>query len=302
MKYAKKAKESTGGTRKKYLIKYFKAYPSDFKTWVKIHFGKAYDREGNEIFTGVFYRDVYYILANDYESSSQNSDLIPMKLGYLTNPWGNFNPTIKYVKSMDKIPKEPISKKFKEVYDDLRIYYEAYGYNYDDEDFECIYDPKSGEMIGVYDYNKNCEISLMIRNELPKIIPLEILLRKVIFIGIGKNTNPYFIQGNYINKTMGFTFEFPTDISLLAEGEKEETFKKLARILESRTDDEIASFYYGLYFDCECSCDQYELNQRYKFEYKKMQEINPRIANQIKRAYEKLYTQDLKWVNSDLCS
>lgn len=302
LKYAKKAKESTGKKRKKYLIKYFKAYPSDFETWVKIHFGKVYNRAGNEIFVGLFYRNVYYTLINDCKSSSKDSDLITMKLGYHINPWSAFQPSIQYVKSMDQIPTEPISKKFKQVYDDLRTYYEAYGYNYNDEDFECIYDPKSGEMIGVHDYNENCEVSLMIRNELPRIIPLEILLQKTISLAIGKNTNPYFIQVNYIKDAMAFTFEFPTDVNLLEVGEKKETFKKFASILDTRTDDEIASFYYGLYFDCECSCDQYKLNQRYKFEYKKMQEINPRIAHQIKRVYKKLYAQDLKWNDGDICS
>lgn len=157
------ASKSTGKKREKYLIKYFKAYPSDFATEFKLLFGKHYYSPAfvevlkieEAIFHGTFYGDTMYFVWENCEEKYLHKLYKEYDLyNYISNPWGTFHPKIKYVKSEEEIPKEPISPRFQEVYDNMKAYYQTY----------------YGSMVG---------------NELPKVIPHEALGRKVISLKIG---------------------------------------------------------------------------------------------------------------------
>jgi hypothetical protein len=234
LKYAKQAQESTGAKRKKYIIKYFKAFPSDFGSLFKLRFGKHYynhdpnKRQLNQleedIFYGSFYGDTLYIGTNDYDEK------------YFSNPWGTFNPTIKYVKSVEEIPQEPISLRFQEVYDNMKTYYKAY---YDAMD--------------------------MLLEEIPKVIPQEVAGKKVISRLIGGG------GGFYIDMLFVFVLGGPD--------RNEPLFIKL---LEERTDDEIASYYYYIYVDSHI------LITEYQEDYEHTKALSPRVAAQMQRAYERV--------------
>lgn len=107
------------------------------------------------IFHGTFYGDTMYFVWENCEEKYLHKLYKEYDLyNYISNPWGTFHPKIKYVKSEEEIPKEPISPRFQEVYDNMKAYYQTY----------------YGSMVG---------------NELPKVIPHEALGRKVISLKIG---------------------------------------------------------------------------------------------------------------------
>lgn len=195
------------------------------------------------IFHGTFYGDTMYFVVSDPENKHvyKEYDLY----NYISNPWGTFHPKVKYVKSEEEIPKEPISPRLQEVYDNLKAYCHAY-----------------------YD-------SIMVHNELPKIIPPEILGRKVISVRIGGG-------GGFADRI--FEFYLCCDID-------EALFIKL---LEERTDDEIASYYYAVYVGSYVLSTEYQqenydiLSIEYQENYECTKLLSPRLAAQMKRAYERV--------------
>lgn len=216
--YARKAEKSTGEKKKKYLIKFFKAFPRDFKTYFKLNHNTCYG-------------DTLYTIQQPY--------------GYVFshNPWGKFYPKEKIVNSMDEIPKEKTSFRFSK--DVINAYYGTLYKN------NWLYT----------DYNRD------ILEEVEKVVPAEIYYRKMISVCIG-----------------GFSDE-------------EEYFYKLAsleddmlfvKILEERTDDEIASYFYFGYDGPHPD----NFQKHYDYRYQKISAISARVAELMKKAYTRLLSEE----------
>jgi hypothetical protein len=88
LKYLKKASKSSGEKKKAYLIKYFKAFPSDFETYFKINAKNCY-------------QNTLYTVGDTYGHV------------FAHNPWGKFYPAQKVVRSEAEIPKGPGYKRRK---------------------------------------------------------------------------------------------------------------------------------------------------------------------------------------------
>jgi hypothetical protein len=109
LKYAKQAKESKGKKRAKYLIKYFRALPSDAGNYFKLRFGKHYYYDADckqfkEVMQyGKFYKNTLYV--NDYNQE-------PYSKEYKPNPFYPFEFNIEYVHSIEEnTPKRTCCKK-----------------------------------------------------------------------------------------------------------------------------------------------------------------------------------------------
>ncbi|ACE05919.1 hypothetical protein Aasi_0515 [Candidatus Amoebophilus asiaticus 5a2] len=88
LKYAKKIYESEGKKRKEYLIKYFNAFPRDFKTFFHLNYNN-------------YHEDTLY------KEYSDHSRYI-----FSHNPWLGFYPVIKSVASEKEMPQALLSEKF----------------------------------------------------------------------------------------------------------------------------------------------------------------------------------------------
>lgn len=219
--YAKKAQDSKGDKRKKYLIKYFKAFPSDFETFFKIN--------------NRYYGDTMYIVGNEWS------------YGYSRNPWGKFYPVEKVVARQEDVPKEKVSTRFKKVEGNIEKYYEAYVKWVDEE-------------MGGYFFTPFYEAS--------KVIPLEVYYRKMISVAIG----------GFSDGADGYYYGL---------GPIDDNDPLFISLLEERTDDEIASYFYFIYDGPHPKNYQSDYNSRYK----RINKISSRIAGLMKKAYEKLLSE-----------
>jgi hypothetical protein len=221
LKYAKKAQESKGEKRKKYLIKYFKAFPSDFETFFKINHK--------------YYKDTMYSVGN------------PWDYAFAHNPWGKFYPVEEVVKTEAEVPKEKVSARFKNVEANLEAYEEAY--------IKWIDEEWGGDYTTPF-------------YEIKKIMPLEIYYRKMISVGIGG-----FSDGeDWYHHKLGPTDDNPLYIKLL----------------EERTDDELASIFYFKYDGPHPSNYQ----EYYEYKYQVISKLSPRVAELMKKAYERLLSEE----------
>lgn len=217
--YAKQAYISKGKKRKAYLIKYFKAYPNSFEDNFKVKFAGT----------------IPDYLKNWEITRCYGNTLYGVKTGYIINfsrnPfYGDFYPEKKVVQSREEIPLYPVSDRFKEVAE------EQYGY---------------------YAYTE--EIAAMIEEEMPSVIPLDLLYRKQINCVVGGFQDEY-----------GFEY-------MLGKIEFRDIYRK---ILEEYTDDQIASHYYHC-----CDRPHPDKEEEYVKTYNEIYAYSPRLAAQFKRAY-----------------
>jgi hypothetical protein len=217
--YAKKAYESKGEERKTYLIKYFKAYPNSFENNFKVKFA------------GTIPDDL-----KDWQiTRCYGNTLYGVKTGWIINfsrnPfYGTFYPEEKVVQSREEVPLYPVSDRFKEV---------------------------AVEESGYYAYTE--EIAAMIEEEMPSVIPVDILYKKRINCIIGGFQDEY-----------GFEY-------MIGKIEFKNIYRK---ILEEYTDDQIASHYYYC-----CDVPHPDKEEEYVKTYNEIYAYSSRLAEQFKRAY-----------------
>ena len=205
--YAKKAQETGGAKRESYWIKYFRAFPRDFRTFFQLHC-RCYD-------------DTMYL------------DRTPYSHKFSYNPWGNFHPTVKVVPTIEDIPKDPPAKlKFPE--------FKVWSYN-----------------------NYDAVLS-----EVQKYVPKDIYYRKLISVGTGGFWDSDDITELLLH-IMGLVFQ-DTALSV--------------KILEEKTDDEIASFWFFLY---DGPHPTHPDKNKWRNELQdRISKLSPRVAKQMERAYE----------------
>eukprot|EP01132_Coremiostelium_polycephalum_P004022 gene4022-5028_t len=161
--------------------------------------------------------------------------------GYSRNPWGKFHPITKFVKTKEEIPKEGMTEESQQYLASLKLQ-GAY------------------EHMNIYFFPDN------ICNELVKVIPRDIYCEKIISLCMG---------GWWDADDISFLQQHLFRICDL------EDFPNFLHILEKRTDDEIASFWFFYYDDIGQVCSKGEL-------YQKIETLNPRIAKLMDRAYTAL--------------
>ncbi|MHB9147647.1 MAG: hypothetical protein ACYC2U_04405 [Candidatus Amoebophilus sp.] len=217
--YGKKAIQSTGKKREKYLKLYFRGLPRDFETFFKTVNSNCY-------------RDTLYII-DDHIS-----------INYSHNCWSVFYPKYRFVKSKEEIPRDKISM-------------------------------KSQQYMNILQYNDfdNIDIHLFdIRDELIKIIPDSIYYEKIVSLAIG-----------------GF-WDSDEILSLQMQAIGLNNIDLLMHILNQKTDEEIASFWFFRY---DGPPHPVLLNIKDSF-YKKIKETNPRIAKLMSKGYKALLSE---WKN-----
>lgn len=175
--------------------------------------------------------------------------------GYFKNPWGKFYPTTKLVKTAAEIPKERISKQSQQYLDNMPVPYMNDRGTY-------IEDLTTVEPDRLYHW-KLILINihyLDVREELLKVIPDKLYYEKIISMCIG-GFDPYSLQMEGI--------VLPDDDLVL-------------QILEQKTDEEIAGFFF-CYYDGPLHPGRTNIRDSL---YEKAEKSNPRIFELMNKAYE----------------
>ncbi|ACE05920.1 hypothetical protein Aasi_0517 [Candidatus Amoebophilus asiaticus 5a2] len=263
--YAKKAKESTGKEREKYLIKFFNAFTRDFETFFKMEYP--------------CYGDTLYAIRNEEDWYVEET--------FFKNPWGRFYPVLCIVDSEKDIPKEVPTKKFKD---------------FDTAAYKAGVFPELGEGIHymiLYDIQKIVPEEIFYR----KMISVQVGLFDSLY-KIAQSSTAYSLPVHVINPFLS-KIEFipvsslgPNDLDDLTEEERKQEMIKVSielqevkpiciKILEEKTDDEICAFWYGLH--CRRGGPAPVNSQgNWNAIYRNLVKMSPRIANLMRKACDKI--------------
>lgn len=271
--YAKKAKESTGKKREKYLIKFFNAFPNDFETFFKMEYP--------------CYGDTLYSIRNEEDWYVEET--------FFKNPWGRFYPVLCIVDSEKDIPKEVPAKKFKD---------------FDIEAYKAGLFPRLGDDIN---YTILYEIQKIVPEEIfyRKMISVQVGLFDSLY-QIDQSSTAYSFGIDVIIPFLTRSEFVPVSSfeegDLTEEQEKQDMIEIAAitsevrpvciKILEEKTDEEICSFWYGLHRRWGGAAPV-NSEGNWKATYNHLIKVSPRIANLMRKACDKILENHKEGIDKD---
>jgi len=177
------------------------------------------------------------------------------------NPWSSFHPIQKKVDSEEELPKEKVSRKNRKYFNEFSKKYKGEFEEYKREltPYTIPLEPVHKRM---YD----------ILYEVQKVVPDSIYYDKMLSLGIG---------GFWDADDIGF-IKVHSMVLLY------EDLELAVNILDKKTDDEIASFWFFLYDGPHPKNYQ----EAYNKTYEQLQALNPRVAALMKKAYAHLLAQE----------
>eukprot|EP01132_Coremiostelium_polycephalum_P005045 gene5045-6278_t len=276
--YAKKAQQSTGKEREKYLIKFFNAFPSDFETYFKMEYP--------------CYGDTLYAIKNEEGWKKEGWYL---EKSFFKNPWGRFFPVLCIVNSEQEIPKEVPSRKFKDF--DLAVYSARafhrlgdsipYTILYDIEDIvpeEIFYRKMISVQIGAFD-----ALSQMVKGFTAYSFPVHVIRPFL----TRKGLIPKYLSE--LEKRLDPNYKSDIKEEDILDNQEMETATLILpdvkpifiKILEEKTDDEICAFWYGRY-RLQGGAAPINSAGNWQATYNSLVKVSPRIANLMRKACDKI--------------